>query len=426
LLIVSPFVIRVCCLSRVPDLEVPFNVDDFCRVDITEGENAADDFREAAKILEATKFNNEDYGCDNDQFWRAYDSTIEDGWDVAPNYVKAWLEAHRPALEIWYRGTKRERCVFVPIQNLDLLSDSQTHQAMRNFTRIATLESVRLESQGQLDEAAEMNLAILRTDRLMVFRGDRVDVMCGMSLADMASANLLRWSSSPSLTSDQIRVVLEHVKAQHRSFEPESMGFKIEYLILVNHLKKHGYEPDIDLNSLPEALHPYAMNTIQAYYWVIGEPEFSRRITLQLLANELDEVDKPIAERSSLASKQLLLFAARGPISKNRLAPANLEAALGRSYMRDHFQLSNQLYDLIFHRGRACQLELEMFLAAQIYFREHNQFPEEASILVPDLLDAVPVDPTDPYGSLIKYERIDANHARISDSIGQVFDINAR
>src|SRR6185436_20171785 len=54
-------------------------------------------------------------------------------------------------------------------------------------------------------------------------------------------------------------------------------------------------------------------------------------------------------------------------------------------------------------RGR--QAALEVMLAAQAYRRDKGEFPENLDALVPQYLEAVPLDPCDRSGGRIRYRR---------------------
>ena len=76
-------------------------------------------------------------------------------------------------------------------------------------------------------------------------------------------------------------------------------------------------------------------------------------------------------------------------------------------------------YDNTITRDRARRVGLELVLVAQIYFREHGEFPSEISDLIPDYVDSWPADPLQSTAEgLMQYERESTTSARIFSTGG--------
>jgi len=103
-LVISPLLIRFWCLSKVPPAPVPFDVDEFCHIEIEPGQNAFDYFSEATRLKEAVE---SDYKSRNKEIpWADYDAVMANGWSVATDSLKQWLIDHHEAMQFWLSGTE--------------------------------------------------------------------------------------------------------------------------------------------------------------------------------------------------------------------------------------------------------------------------------------------------------------------------------
>ena len=94
-----------------------------------------------------------------------------------------------------------------------------------------------------------------------------------------------------------------------------------------------------------------------------------------------------------------------------QLAPTGIDRGVKQSYLMRLLAPALAQVDLALLRQEARQAALEALLAAQAYRRDRGEFPETLSLLVPDYLHTVPLDPCDLAGGPLLYRRDDPLNA---------------
>ena len=416
-LVISPLLIRLWCLSKVPPAPIPFDVDEFCRIEIEPGQNAFDYFSEATRLKAAVAA---DYKANGREFQWNDNAVIANGWSVATDSLKQWLLDNREAMQVWRRGTECSDSLFISPRKMSLSETVPVAQELRSFARMAQLDAVRLESEDRLLEAAELYLAILRSSDLVRRHGGIIQNLIGVGTNSTAIGPLMKLSEDSRLSAEELRSVMKQVRAMNQHVEPPSTAWKIEYLSAIRSLSQTGWCKETGLTEKYEKFEPYASTGMEAFLWITGEPEVARRAVTHVLINHLREVDKPLAQRSPRAETQTVgLFIPRGEVSSQSLPPAAIERAVQRSIVAKHVIVPFIQYDNTITRDRARRVGLELVLVAQIYFREHGEFPSEISDLIPDYVDSWPADPLQSTAEgLMQYERESTTSARIFSTGG--------
>jgi len=300
-----------------------------------------------------------------------------------------------------------------------------TVQQLRNFTRLTQCDAMRLESEGRLFEAAELYLAVLRSSELSRRHGCVVQTLVGVAMYGVATERMVRWSEDSRITAEEVRHVLKQVRAVNQNFQPSSNALKNEYLSTIHSLSQAGWCKETGLTEKYEKFEPYASTGMEAFLWFMGEPEVARRAVTHVLINQLREIDKPLSERSLMAETPTVgLFIPPGEISSQSFPPAAIERAVQRSTVAKYVMVSFSQFDLAIKRDRARRVGLELVLAAQIYFREHGEFPAETSALLPDYIDSWPVDPLQSTADgLMQYDCKSPTSVRIQSLGAWGFDV---
>ena len=142
--------------------------------------------------------------------------------------------------------------------------------------------------------------------------------------------------------------------------------------------------------------------------WVVGEPELTVRISRQIVANQAREVDKPLAERRQLAGSRMTMLFDTDPavtLGSGELDAKQIDSSMQTSILAKMVLPATKQLDDAYLRFRGRQAALEVMLAAQAYRRDKGEFPESLDQLVPQYLEAVPLDPCDPNGGRLLYRR---------------------
>ncbi|MEI8022068.1 MAG: hypothetical protein WCH39_27915, partial [Schlesneria sp.] len=298
-LVISPLLIRLWCLSKVPTAPIPFDVDEFCQIEIEPGQNAFDYFREAGRLKAAIA---DDYQLKVKSFPSADQQAVTaNGWSVATDSLKQSLIDCREAMQVWRRGTECSDSLIVsPLET----SEEEISPALLDFQKLALMvecDGIRLESENRLLEAAEHYLAILRSSELVGRHGCVLQKLLGTAMYRVATKRLIKWSEDWRLSTDELRSVLKQVRTVNQNFEPPSSALKLEYVFTMKSLSRKGWCKQLGLADKYENFEPFASPGMEAFLWILGEPEVARRTVTHVLTNQLREIDKPLAERSPIA-----------------------------------------------------------------------------------------------------------------------------
>ena len=415
LVVVSPLLIRGWLLSKIPDIPEPFDVDAFCRVEIAPGQNAFDHYREAYRLKEAVDLVRK---TDNNQaLWDNYDEVAAKGWSVAEDPLKKWLEDYRATLIEWRRGTECSDALYIPLREMDFTTAIPVSHALREIARVAQCDATRLEGERNFEKSGQLWVASLRCSRHVGRSGFAVERLTGRVLHHWATQGLNRWGASSFVTKEMLSSVYQQVRDAGHMSQPVSSMLKADYIAYAQSLNRSDWvQFDDKFVSDPD----YLVVAKRLGYWIAGEPLAMQRLLRQILANQLNEIDKPLPDRQPFAGDgRVMLFQPdpRLPLKPHHLSPTEIDRALQRSIMPKIWTPQIKFAVDVIARERAQQVTIELALLLQIYRRDHGEFPERLSDVIRGDVDEVPVDPCDKNGKPIRYRR-DNPHSAIVWSVG--------
>lgn len=236
---------------------------------------------------------------------------------------------------------------------------------------------------------------------------------------------IFRWSEIPEVSAEQIRTVLQTVKDADRLYVPLSETLKSEYLWADRSLNAPCWWGAIDFKrrwrtSIADSILSADSESspipfvVRGFFWTVGEPLKTQRLLRHALANQLQEIDKPLpVRRPAIEAGAALLFSRDATDSResNQLIAEEIDRETGNSLVLEMFLPHSKNLHEFFLRDRVQESMLEIVLAAQTYVREHGEFPEDPQSLVPSYLDKWPLDAWDQAGQSIRYRREAANSA---------------
>lgn len=407
-LMTTPFAIRTIMLAGIPDMPEPFDEAAFSAWDVPPVDDAFTEYREAAVLHQQLLRDLQSDGLTDVREPEDCLALLKQGWPEAADSTKQWLERHQASLAVWRRGTQKVRGLNLLPSQLTVDTDLNAVQSQRMFLRLAILEESRLISSGDLEEARQWARAAFRSGGHTSHRGCLIQGLVGLAIHAVSSEGLAHWAEQPGVTSAQLQQALADARFDDHLYESLSNILKSEYLYMRTLLRS----PDWTLQIAP--INPSGPNSevpakiMRMLYWTIGEPELSARIMRQILANQLPEIDKPLALRRKLVGAGASMLFDPDPsvsLKSSQLDPAGIDRAIQRSSLTRMILPALAQVDVAFQRRQARQATLETLLAAQAYRRDHNEFPDNLAQLVPKYLTAVPVDPCDPAGGPLLYRR---------------------
>ena len=410
LLLMLPFGIRTAMLAGVPAMDEPFHVDEFVKWDVPAEEDAFTEYRQAAELRSRIVMALPEAIHDRDMF----NGVVAKGWTEVDDSVKVWLEENREALTVWRRGTEKNHALNLPPEKLTVYTEMPTIQDLRLFARMARLEAARCIHVGDLDGALNWLRAAHRSGGHASHRGCFVQGIVGAENLATSTAGMSRWAEQPAVTADQLKKALGDVKSDYTLYESTSHLLKAQYLVDRNSIWV-GFSNSVDYLSpsgQPETSSGRFAKRMER--WVLGEPELALRILRQILANQIREVDRPLAARRKLAGTGYVMLFDHDPtvpLLPGQLDPIGIDCVVRRSSLAFWLLSAVDQFDTVFRRQAARQATIEIVLAAQAYRRDHGEFPDSLQRLVPDYLASVPADPCDPFGGPVLYRRDEALQA---------------
>jgi hypothetical protein len=406
-LMMTPFIIRAIMLAGIPEMPEPFDEVAYSTWDVSAADDAFTYYREAAALHQKLLVDLNSQGLSDIRAPEDYLEVLKNGWSEATATTKTWLELHQESLAIWRRGTQKDLGRYLPSQ-LSVSTDQYAVPTQRVFIKLAMLQEARLIADGDLDEARQWARAAFRSGGHTSHRGCLLQGLLCVAMHAASSQGIAHWAEQPSVTSEQLQQALSDAESDGKLYESLSNILKSEYLYMRSALRSsdwtHQITPLNPSGDTPEL----SAKIMKMPYWTIGEPEICERLLRQILANQITEVDKPIALRRKMVGTGVVMLFDPDPSAsqpKRQLDPTAIDRAVNRSSVTRTVLPAMAQLDNLFLKRKALQATLETLLAAQAYRRDHGEFPESLAQLVPKYLAAVPLDPCDPAGGTLLYLR---------------------
>lgn len=413
--LLTPWLVRSWNLSQIPNIGTPFNVEEFLRLDTVSGDNAFDHYRRAYASLEQLSATERVRPKEQD-----FEAVYRQGWSAASDVLKTWFEDRRTSLAEWKRGTECTETLYHPLETSDVNTTLPVVESLMDFAHLAIFESSRLEAKGDLEMAEDWFLAILRCSNHVSRRGGIKQCQVGIALYSRFFDGTLRWAEKSQVTSDQLRRVLKEHQEYLKTIEPMSTVIKSEYIYIRNTLNRQDWVKNSGLGwgVQPSTAADWGM---KGYYWTSGEPAIAQRILDQVLANQLEEIDKTLpSQRPHFTSINTLLFSPDPTrVTKpNQVSPVAIDNIVKSSAVARHFLTPRLNYlETSFRSSRVKHAIINAILAVQIYAREQGEFPDELALLGPKDLGCGMTDPMDKTSRHLRYRR-SSNKKGIIYSVG--------
>lgn len=398
-LVTGPFINRWIWLSQMPDVVLPFDVEEVVEPESND-EAALDVYANVLKMLA------------NPQSARAKQApsiTATDPQDRFEQYLKQMADDDEQALAEYLRAGNLERSGGISIKSMTWNTNLDQYQSLRQLMRVYMSVASNLEASGELDKA----WAVHRANFQLSLHSDRNSIaickLIGIAIRAMGGEGFVSWSSNPAVTAEQLRAARAELSRLYQRRGSVSDCYKAEYLVSERTLR----EPEGILAWFQNFSGPTDSKPMRyakrALLWFCGQPDTALRAWRQMLVNNVSEVNKPVTERRVIwENVDNYVFELSEQTSR---APGQLDGAtLARKMQLQHpvvFQMMPALKDL----DLAMQRDLSRYhlimiaFAAQEFRRHHGHFPEVIAELVPVYLDTVPVDSMHAQGALLNYRR---------------------
>ena len=385
-------------LRRIPDVGEPFDIVAAAHVDVPVDQNAFGLYRRASAALRPL----------GSELREQFSEEIRNGWEHIPVPYRQWLEENRHALELYRQGTVRLQALY--IQPGEQSQDAQltVTQSLRDLSRLAQLEALRLEASGDFRGAWESYRSILQSSRHSGCNGCLIERLVGCAIHSRVTKQIARWSSLRGVDATLLRTAFAEVREIYSHTSPASGTIQVEYLLL-----RQLFVDQSLLDKCLENRGGIPPHLVWRAMWLAGEPETSRRAASIVFANWLSQCDRPREQRAPIRTKYGTVFLpdpTAGPLMSPAM-PQLLEDWLEAALIHDLIMSYVPQLIVAIDREDARQRLIETTLALQVYRSERGFFPESLEHLVGDLMAVLPTDPFDAGGAL-RYRR-DAEGATV-------------
>ena len=426
LVLILPFVIRGWFLWQVPDVGEPFDVKSFYPADLPPEQNAFTHYNEAQRIRFLVAEVWLKRGTPPIPTDHAFPQVFVEGLSALSPSENQWLADQRATLDEWRRGTELSLAQAFTLKEMGIATGLDIHQDHSIFIALARIESLRCEADGDLNAAWEWCRACVRFSRHLNSHSGKMQRWLGVDAHKLVVDGVMRWAEHPAVTADQLRAVLAEIRAEYAKYAPLSEMLKMEHLFWSQSFTSSKWTEDglgLFLNRPAWEKRVPALAVLRRpAMWLVGEPDVYLRLHRQILLNQLNEIDKPLGQRTKLVGTKAMLFDPdpNVPMKRGQLDPTRLERAMPASVVwqiTDTCGIPTKPVEDHVSMERTRQAALEVLLAAQAYRRDKGEYPESLDELVPQYLEAVPLDPCDRHGGRLLYRRDSAINAVVG-SVG--------
>ena len=382
---------RASRIASVPEVGDPFDVEAFGTVDLASADNAADVYASAARLYRTGSFSAEDFNLDAVQ---------EKGWPEASMTLRKWLDDNTAAMAEWRRGSELSEFVSVQPKDLTITTDLEFVRRLRDFSRLTSLQTARCLHEGDVREAWAWQRAVLRTSRHCTQHCSLIVRLIGAAIHASSFKDIERWAADSQVDESLLAQALRDVIELDVMTGANSVALKSEYLwqmkLYDDPVLMAQYWSDV-MGTSPKVSRPVL--------FLVGEPEYSRRLTRMLFHRWLREADVPSWSRLSTTTSPLTFKTPAGEEITYSVAELDRRLIGPPSSLARVVPPAIKSFEQALQREAVRRAALQQMLASQLEFRRHGDWPSKPESLVPDILSELIADPFGKAGETLLWRR---------------------
>jgi hypothetical protein len=373
--IVGLVVWRQGSLRGLPDIGDPFDVAGFVDGDASGDEDAFEAYARALEVLD-----------DRDLIALSDDlrASRQADWAVVSPALRSWLDRNREAMKHWQEGAERSSGTPPWIAAEDYWDGINRVDRLASFTFLALLEAARLEGEGDMAGAWTWYRALMRSGLHLQRRGGKFERLRGMDSVHFAREEAGEWATDPRVEAGLLRRAIADVQEVEAMAVPNSETYKSEYVRLMRALDEpwrlkrsvRRQDPMTTYHNWQGAeaqWYRYLPGYLEARWWLLREPERSRRAARIAYANWLAHCDGIRSFRPPEAQRFPGLFMTDPRSMDVAFAhPAELHGWIETSLLWEVGFQQPSVRDNWRERERGKLATLLVTLAGEAYRREHD------------------------------------------------------
>lgn len=373
------FRFRSWAIEAIPDIPEPVDLVAAAHVDVPAEKNAFELYRVASERLHPLPA----------ELREEYDAAVRNDWASLPDKFRDWLDENRDLLEIYRRGSKRSDAVYIQPGDLTVTTFLGVANDVQAFARLAQLEALRIEAEGDYQGAWDWYCTILRSSRHLGRNGGLIERTIGGAVHARVARQIARWCAHPGVDVVTLRRALDDARENYNNTVSASATIGAEYL-----MRRKIFDDPLLVNDwLPgETIVPVHV-TWQAMR-PLGEPVTSQRLMKIVFTNWLSQCDLPRNERTPTRLKHGMVFLPDPTVGFVfwELAVDRLENWQSRALLSNLTMSAIEEFLNFVDCEAAQQRLLETALALQIFRSREGHYPETLDELVGRELDTRPID----------------------------------
>ncbi len=351
-------------LYGVPDIGSPFDEERFGTVELADSENAFLEYEFASPTKDPADIEN----------------VITGGWSNATPEIVEWLATNRKSLELLRQGSDKFRALQGQPENLsyETMVDVTKNRAL---SRLARLEAARLIDLGDIEGAWDLHRIALRHSRHVGMYGDAISRLTGIALHLSACEGIVKWAHDTRVDARLLRQSLHDVVEADRLTQPLSVTLRSEYYFTLNTISDSLYARVADESG------PLTC-------FIRNEPTLGIRVLKLVYENWLSQSDLPKYQQSPRCPGNARLFQLPKDQSQSgNLSPNDIRQLCEQSPLAKVLTQHGCPVEFAVRREQSRQSQMEIILAAQLYYRDRQRLPAASVDLVPEYLPFWPLDP---------------------------------
>ena len=392
MILLSLFLYRTYRISSIPDIGDPFDVAAFEAIVVPASDNAAEIYAAADVMLVRGrgKYPSEDL-----------DRVFESGWCDATEGIQKWLTENEPALDKWRRGTELPTAQFASPKQQSIYSAFDLVYSLDEFAHLARLRAERSLHEANVVEVWNWLRAGVRSTRHCQ-HGGFIGRIISDSTFRLFAQGINRWAADSRVDENLLLRAAVQFDSDEAMTPLMSEGLKSEYVGYLHSLFRDLSWSNSGMIATGVEF-PGSGGMAFSFMFVLGEPEYSRRLMQHAFVGWIEQSDLPKANRTGLVSRKWgLIPHASKP---GRLSTADLESRLCLISLFGGVQPDFSGIIQYVDREAACRPSLKLILAAQRYYRLHGDWPGKLDDLVPDFIKALLADPLGKAGETMLMRR---------------------